>query len=226
MMIHRSYTAHAAVYKETITKKQPVLTGGEELNNSFGDALRSVRMDKGLSQQQLAQQMFVDRSSIANWEAGRRLPDASTIARLCECLGVDTTVLLSAADHPDEVPIVIMVDDEKIILGGGIPILQQVMPQAEIIGFSKPSDAIEFAKQKKIAVAFLDIEMGRISGLELSRELLRINPQTNIYFLTAYLDYAFEAWQTGACGFIKKPITVDEVRYQLTMLRHPVRGLT
>ena len=57
------------------------------------------------------------------------------------------------------------------------------------------------------------------------RELLEINPRTNVIFLTAYMGYSFDAWSTGACGFILKPISASEVRKQITLLRYPVRGL-
>ena len=95
------------------------------------------------------------------------------------------------------------------------------MPKATVTGFTKPADLIEYAKVNRIALAFLDIEIGRFSGLDICRELLRINPRTNVVFLTAYPSYAFDAWDTGACGFMLKPITADGVRKQLTALRYP-----
>ncbi len=67
--------------------------------------------------------------------------------------------------------------------------------------------------------------MGRVNGLELSKELLGINPGTNIIFLTAFQNYAFEAWQTGASGFMLKPISEEQVREILKYLRFPVTGL-
>ena len=195
------------------------------MNLSFGDALRQSRIEKELSQQQLAQRIHVDRSSIANWEAGRRLPDAITIARLSQCVDLDVTSLLYAAKPHDEQPRVIIADDEDLILDGGLPILEQVMPKAAIVGFTKPSDVIDFAKNNKVDIAFLDIEMGRISGLDVCKRLLDINPKTNVIFLTAYSEYAFEAWDTGACGYLIKPLTPDSVRRQLARLRNPVIGL-
>ena len=67
--------------------------------------------------------------------------------------------------------------------------------------------------------------MGKHNGLELCRELQRINPQTNVIFLTAYMDYSLDAWKTGASGFIIKPITAAEIRDQLSRLRFPLRGM-
>jgi DNA-binding LytR/AlgR family response regulator len=42
-----------------------------------------------------------------------------------------------------------------------------------------------------------------------------------VVYLTAYSDYAFDAWATGASGFMLKPITPEGVRDQLARLRYP-----
>ena len=89
----------------------------------FSDTLRKLRTETGLSQQALADKMYVTRSTVVRWETGSRLPDAAMIARLSEVLDVDVNMLLSAAAQSDECPNVIMVDDRKLILTGGLPIL-------------------------------------------------------------------------------------------------------
>nr|WP_316621045.1 response regulator [uncultured Ruminococcus sp.] len=187
----------------------------------FSDTLRKLRTETGLSQQALADKMYVTRSTVVRWETGSRLPDAAMIARLSEVLDVDVNMLLSAAAQSDECPNVIMVDDRKLILTGGLPILEEVMPHATVMGFTQASEAVEYAKANRVALAFLDIELRNTSGLELCRTLLSINPRTNIVFLTAYSEYALDAWSTGASGFMLKPITPDGVREQLQNLRYP-----
>ena len=187
----------------------------------FAETLRKLRTDKGLSQRELAERMYVTRSTVARWENGSRLPDAIMIFRLAECLGTDVNTLLTSAAESDASPNVIIVDDRRIFLAGAIPILEEVMPNAIITGFTKPSEAIKFAKINRIALAFLDIEMGKTNGLELCRALLELNPRTNVVFLTAYIEYSFEAWSTGASGFTLKPLTVEGVREQLKNLRYP-----
>lgn len=47
-----------------------------------------------MSQQQLADKLFVNRSTIANWELGRRVPDATIIVRIAKIFGVDVSDLL------------------------------------------------------------------------------------------------------------------------------------
>ena len=187
----------------------------------FSDTLRKLRTEKGLSQQELAEKMYVTRSTVVRWETGSRLPDAAMISRLSEVLGADVNILLSAAAQSDECPNVVMVDDRKLILTGGLPILGEVMPNATIMGFTDADEAVEYARANRVALAFLDIELRNNSGLDLCRELLKINPRTNVVFLTAYSEYALDAWGTGASGFMLKPITSEGVREQLKNLRYP-----
>ena len=193
------------------------------MNILFADTLKRLRTEKGLSQIQLGKQMSVSNSTIARWENGSRLPDFAMLSRLAEVLGVDVNVLLNSAAQSDERPNVIMVDDVKPIVLGALPVLEEVMPYAAVTGFTRTSDAIEYAKANRVALAFLDIELGSTSGLELCRTLLEIHPRTNVVYLTAYKDFALDAWGTGACGFMVKPLTSDGVREQLTKLRYPFR---
>ena len=191
------------------------------MNTLFAETLKKLRTESGLSQRDLAERMYVTRSTIARWENGSRLPDAAMMSRLAQSLGVNVGTLLSVAAESDESPIVIMVDDRKIILSGGLPVLEEVMPNATVVGFTRPAEAIEYAKRNRVALAFLDIELGKTSGLDLCRILLDINPRTNVVFLTAYAEYSLDAWGTGASGFMVKPITPESVREQFEHLRYP-----
>lgn len=191
------------------------------MNMLFADTLKKLRTEKGLSQRELAEKMYVTRTAITKWENGNRLPDAAMIKRLSEVLGVDVNTLLSAVAKSDEYPNIILLDDNAVILNGGLSIIEEVIPNASVTGFTKPSEAIEYAKAKRVALAFLDIEMGSISGLDVCRELLEVNPRTNVVYLTAYREYSFDAWDTGACGFMLKPIKPEDVKKQLKKLRYP-----
>ena len=187
----------------------------------FANNLKKLRTEKGLSQRELAEQLYVTRTSVNRWECGNRLPDAKMITRLSEVLDVDVNILLNAAAQSDENPIVIIVDDNKVIINGGLPIIEEVIPNAIVTGFTKPSEAVEYAKANRVALAFLDIEMGSVSGLDVCRELIKANPRTNVIYLTAYSEYSIDAWKTGASGFMLKPITPEGILEQLSVLRYP-----
>ena len=91
---------------------------------TFGEVLKQLRMEKGLSQQQLADRLYVDRSSVTRWESGSRLPDAFMITKISECLGTEASILLNMTASVAEKANVILVDDEKIILSGSLPIIE------------------------------------------------------------------------------------------------------
>lgn len=190
------------------------------MNPTFANTLKKLRTEKGFSQQALADMMFVTQSTVARWENGTRLPDAVMTNRLATILGVDISLLFTAAES-DESPNVILVDDMKLILVDGLPVLEEVMPNANVIGFTDAEEAIEYAKKNRVSLAFLDIELRNASGLDLCRDLLAISPRTNVVYLTAYSDYALNAWSTGASGFMLKPLTAEGVKEQLKNLRYP-----
>ena len=191
------------------------------MSTGFAETLRKLRTEQGLSQQKLADQVYVTRSTVARWETGSRLPDALMISRLAKCLGTDISTMLQLADESDESPNVIMVDDSRVILTDGLAVLEEVMPNAAITGFIWPQEAVDFAKMNRVSLAILDIELGTASGLDLWRTLLDINPRTNIVFLTAYPDYSLDAWKTEASGFMLKPMTPESIKEQLKKLRYP-----
>ena len=191
------------------------------MDTLFAETLKKLRTKKGLTQAQLASLMFVSGATISRWESGNRMPDATMITRLARVLTVDVSTLLSIAAESDESPNIIVVEDNKDILSYNLLILEEVLPDAMIAGFNRPREAIEHARATRIDLAILDIELGKGSGLNLCRALLEINPCTMVIYLTAYPDYALEAWNTNSCGFMVKPLNPDGLRRQLKMLRCP-----
>lgn len=191
------------------------------MNTVFAETLRKLREERGLSQKVLGQQLFVNHSTVARWENGSRLPDATMIPRIASCIGADVNALFQLAAQSEDSPNVIIVDDSKVILSDGLAVLGEVMPNATITGFISPQEAIEYAKANRVALAILDIELGTVSGLDLCRTLHEINPRTNFVFLTAFAEYSLSAWETEASGFLLKPLTPEGVREQLKKLRYP-----
>ena len=191
---------------------------------NFAERLRKLRTEKGISQQQLAAKMVVDRSSIARWENGTRSPDITLMPRLAECLGVEVSDLLNDGSGSPVIPRVIVVDDEKPNLTGAVRILCETLPGAEITGFLRPSEALMFAKSNPVNLAVLDIELGRSNGFELCEKLIALYPETNVVFLTAWPEHSLEAWKTNACGFLVKPLMPDDVLKIIPKLKYPLPG--
>ena len=192
------------------------------MNKKFADTLKKIRTSKSISQHELAEKIFVTRSAIAKWENGYSLPDMLMIKRICKALEVNEYDLMKILLDGDDELNVIILDDRKIVVQGSLSVVEEVLPNANIFGFTKPIEAVEFAKKKKISLIFLDIEMGKTNGLDICKNFLEINPQTNVIFLTAYVEYSFEAWSTGASGYLLKPITAENLRAELKRLRYPL----
>ena len=192
------------------------------MNSEFSKILKKKRYEMGISQETLAKKLFVTKAAVSNWEKGNRIPDIDMVIKIAKCLDIDISVLMSDGN---ETPNVIIVDDDMIILKGSIPIIKSVIPNASVIGFTHPSKAIEYAKNNKVDLAFLDIELGNTSGLGLCSTLLEINRRTNVVFVTAYSNYSLDAWGTRAVGFILKPITAESVSEMVKRLRYPLKGV-
>ena len=119
---------------------------------------------------------------------------------------------------------ILLVDDEELQLLRLENEAKKVLPNdTEIFKFSNPLEAQKFSKEKRIDIAFLDIEMPGLNGIQLARELKKINPQVNIIFVTAYDRYALDAYKIHASGYLTKPVKADKIREELDGLRYPVK---
>lgn len=117
---------------------------------------------------------------------------------------------------------IIAADDERLPLQMLTDTIKSVLPQAELFSFSKVSEVLACAKEKPCDIAFLDIRMRSVTGLELAQRLKNICPRVNIIFVTAYREYACEAMALHASGYIEKPVTAEKIRRELSNLRYPV----
>lgn len=117
---------------------------------------------------------------------------------------------------------IIAVDDEKLALEALMAAITKADVNAEVASFRKAEEALEFVRANAVDVAFLDIEMRQMSGIELAKHFKQINPQINIVFSTGYAEYRGDAFEMHASGYITKPITADKVANELANLRFPV----
>ena len=119
--------------------------------------------------------------------------------------------------------ICLLVDDEPLLLRKLQRAVTEVMPEAEVYGYTDPSEALAFAESTKTDIAFLDIEMRGMDGLELAKALVKRNSKTNIVFCTGYSEYALEAFDAYASDYLLKPITAEQIRKALGRLRNPIK---
>jgi two-component SAPR family response regulator len=117
---------------------------------------------------------------------------------------------------------IIAVDDEKIALDALSSAIKAIVAEDEVISFRYPEDALEYVKENICDIAFLDVEMAGMSGVELAEELKKYNSEVNIVFCTGYGNYRDKAFELHASGYLMKPITPEKVKRELENLRRPI----
>ena len=117
---------------------------------------------------------------------------------------------------------ILAVDDEHFALELMKNALVEVASGASLFLCRDVGSALQTAAQNRIDVAFLDIHMPEMSGVELARELKRLNPSVNIVFATGFSEYMKEGFNLRASGYIMKPVTPEAVRCELENLRNPI----
>lgn len=118
--------------------------------------------------------------------------------------------------------VIIAVDDEKIALEGVVNELHKAVPEAEVHGFRSAAAAQKYLNENSCDVVFLDIEMRGMNGIEFAKSLKVQKPKLNIIFATGYDEYAHQAFELHASGYIMKPVTAEKIKREMEELRHPV----
>ena len=117
---------------------------------------------------------------------------------------------------------ILAVDDEYFALELMKRALDEVAGGETIYPCRDVKSALEVARQNKIDVAFLDIHMPEMSGIQLALELKRLNPKVNIIFATGFSEHMKEGIDLRMSGYIMKPVTPEAVRVELENLRNPI----
>lgn len=116
---------------------------------------------------------------------------------------------------------ILAVDDELHCLKNIKEILAEVRPDAEVVCCSRSDEALAYAQDNTVDVAFLDIKMPVIGGIELAKKLKCMYPHVNVIFCTAYTEYAMDALSMHASGYLCKPFSAAQVARELDNLRYP-----
>ena len=125
-------------------------------------------------------------------------------------------------------PTALIADDEPLLrerLGG---LLEQLWPELTIVAQARNGrEAVKAANEKAPDIAFLDIRMPVMGGVEAARLLCL---DTRVVFVTAFEEYALAAFDAGAVDYVVKPVEPERLQRTVQRLKvalqHPPTDLT
>jgi len=112
-------------------------------------------------------------------------------------------------------PTALIADDEPLLRERLASYLQRLWPELEVVAQARNGrEAVELFDEHEPAVVFLDVHMPGMSGVEAARCIGR---RAQLVFVTAYEQYAVQAFEQGAVDYLVKPF--DEARLADTVQR-------
>ena len=117
---------------------------------------------------------------------------------------------------------VIIVDDEKHAINTLRRNLSGLVEDENIETFDRGINALEYVKNNDVDIAFLDIEMPEIKGIDLAKEMKKYKPKLNVIFCTGYSEYMRQAINLHASGYLLKPSDKEKVKEALDNLLYPI----
>ncbi len=119
---------------------------------------------------------------------------------------------------------IMVMDDERPALERMIETLEKLCPDANIAGISEYVEYFDYEDKSELDIAFLDIELGPVSGIDIALDIKNYAPRCNIIFVTSYTEYGAESFKARPSGYVTKPYTDDEIKKELDNLRYPLPG--
>ena len=103
------------------------------------------------------------------------------------------------------------------------------LPQIdEAKGFTRPAEALDWLNDNSSDIALLDIDMPKMNGLVLAAEIKKKLPDIAIILLTGYSQFAVDAFELHALGYLLKPVTkeklAENIAYALSIKPIRTRG--
>jgi DNA-binding LytR/AlgR family response regulator len=117
----------------------------------------------------------------------------------------------------------VVAEDETLLRDALLAQLAEAWPGLEVVAACDDgATALEALAEHQPDVAFLDIRMPGLTGLEVANAAAEASPRTQVVFVTAYDQYAIDAFEQGAIDYLLKPVASD--RLAATVQRLQARG--
>ena len=110
---------------------------------------------------------------------------------------------------------VLCVDDALPIMEDTVAMCKKLPQVTEVTGFFRPREAMQWLESHPVDLALLDIDMPEISGLILAEQVKRKYPDAAVIFLTAFPQYAVQAFKLRATGYLLKPVSLEELKEEV-----------
>lgn len=110
---------------------------------------------------------------------------------------------------------IICVDDEALILELTLSMVKELPETDEALSFQSATEALEYLEENSADIALLDIDMPEMDGLSLAMRIKEIRPDTQIIFLTGFSQYAVDAFQLHASGYLMKPTSKEKLAQEI-----------
>jgi DNA-binding LytR/AlgR family response regulator len=134
-------------------------------------------------------------------------------------------------------PRAVLADDERLMREQLRARLAEVWPELQIVAEAKNGlEAVELAREHRPEVMLLDIRMPGLTGVEAAKQIAQLPPAEGdddpwlpeIVFITAYDQYAVEAFEQGVADYVLKPaerdrlaVTVQRIQKRLAARNNP-----
>lgn len=106
----------------------------------------------------------------------------------------------------------LIAEDEELLRTALVDQLHRLWPELRIVAACEDgASALEQLAEKQPDIAFLDIRMPGISGIQVARSLGELSPRTQVVFVTAYDQYAIDAFEQGAMDYLLKPVSDERL---------------
>ena len=114
----------------------------------------------------------------------------------------------------------VIAEDETLLRSALNRQLGEAWPELDtVIECEDGAEAIEAIAQHRPDVAFLDIRMPGLSGLDVAAAAAECSPETRVVFTTAYDQYAIAAFERGAIDYLLKPIATERLAAAVQRLK-------
>jgi DNA-binding LytR/AlgR family response regulator len=116
----------------------------------------------------------------------------------------------------------ILADDERLMREQLRSRLAETWPELQIVGEAKNGDeAVQLVAELNPQLAFLDIQMPGRTGIEAARD---IGAACHVVFVTAFSEFAIEAFEEGAVDYVLKPAETERLARTVARLKERIGG--